>query len=111
MDFDDLPSIFIKHQGKTSQFHTSVGHSSFVLALRHQFGADVVPDGKEIFLATETTGPNGEDLPVRSFPLEDFLVNKAKSQRGFTLEFSHAIAAVKPAPSETVEHNSATIMY
>lgn len=106
MDFDDLPSIFINHNGKTCQFHTSVGHSAFVLALRHQFGADVVPDGKEIFLATETLGPSGESLPPRSFPLEDFLVNKAKSQRVFTLEFSDASGAVKAGPSDVVQRDA-----
>lgn len=109
MDFDDLPSIFIKHDGKTCQFHTSVGHTSFILALRHQFGTDVVPDGKEVFLATETVGPDGETLAPRSFPLEDFLANKAKSQRVFSLEFSDATAVVKPPP-EMAQYNPGYVL-
>jgi hypothetical protein len=93
MDFDDFPSIYIQHKGKTHEFFTSSADmGTFVLALRHHFGADTIPDHKEIFLVTESkNGPDGQPLPPREAPLGLFLVNKAKSDRIFTLKFSDAV--------------------
>jgi hypothetical protein len=54
-------------------------------------------------LSTDTVGPNGEELPPRSFPLEDLLLNKAKSQRVFTLEFLDASATVAKPPSSSAD--------
>jgi hypothetical protein len=92
MDFDDLPSKFIEHKGKTHEsFTSSPDIGTFTVALRHHFGADSIPDGKEIFLVTNCrVGPDGQTLPPREAPLGLFLANKAKSERIFTLRFSDA---------------------
>lgn len=97
MDFDEFPSIFIRHNSITHEFFTSHNDiGEFVKSLRHKFGAEAIPDGKEIFLVTESSpGPDGQQRPPRSAPLTLFLEHKAKSERIFTLEFSNAQAPVQ----------------